>query len=164
MKLYAVKNDSGEYWDFEYEEWNINTNDNFASSKKCASGIAELHGGHVVELVEKPKPVVVSEDEADMLKEAKDKLRPYMFIYNQSSVSQADRLMRAYANGYTVKPEPRYTVKVPHVATTYYFKEISGELCTTYMNGSKGTQFTLAELEQYGLQDLPREEVGRDAD
>lgn len=64
MSLYAVKNDKGEWWDFE-------AYDGFWSDDSCecavtayqerADSVIKEHGGHVVELTEAPAKVVVPE-------------------------------------------------------------------------------------------------------
>ncbi|MEN3093513.1 DUF1642 domain-containing protein [Lacticaseibacillus paracasei] len=63
-KLYAVKNDEGKYWDFKDQDdfWELSyascpTTDNELDAKD----VIHDHGGHVVTLIEEPKPLVVPE-------------------------------------------------------------------------------------------------------
>lgn len=127
MSLYAVKNDKGEWWDFE-------AYDGFWSDGSCecavtayqerADSVIKEHGGHVVELTEAPAKVVVSEEEAEMLATLRDgDLMPASelsyFVHHaeqlleKESIEREDRLMRAYVNGWTVEKPKRWNVKVP---------------------------------------------------
>lgn len=64
------------------------------------------------------------------------------------------------------KDEKRYNVKIPHISGEIYQKIDDGKLL---MQGiaygqNENTQFTLEEIEQYGLQDCEKVEVGEDED
>lgn len=178
MSLYAVKNDKGEWWDFE-------AYDGFWSDGSCecavtayqerADSVIKEHGGHVVELVEAPAKVVVSEEEAKMLTEAKTATYPAEYITRHSCLKQGleDRLMRAYVNGYTVAKEKRYLVykelggkqKNKLFAQAYRSSIYPGTISWILTNEVKSgswAQFTESEIEHYGLQDCEKEEVTDD--
>ncbi|WP_125582643.1 DUF1642 domain-containing protein [Lacticaseibacillus suibinensis] len=139
MSLYAVKNDNGEWWDFE-------AYDGFWSDGSCecavtayqerADSVIKEHGGHVVELVEKPEPEVVSQNEAKMLKEAlkddnygagliSDYVDEHWDDYGSLNRTHIqDRLMRAYVNGWTVEKPKRYVLPMP--GTEYHNIQMHG--------------------------------------
>jgi len=128
---------------------------------------------HVVELIEAPAKVVVSEEEDKMLKKAKNTTvwRPAAVIagyayeherQGDDEVLLEDRLMRAYVNGWTVEKPKQWNVKVPHVNNGYYYKDSDGLAVFTAKRGrilQERSQFTLEEIEHYGLQDCEKEEV-----
>ncbi|MES5422889.1 DUF1642 domain-containing protein [Lacticaseibacillus paracasei] len=63
-KLYAVKNDDGYYWDFGDLDgfWQLNSvSCPITVSEDNAKNTVKEHGGHVVTLIEEPKPLVVPE-------------------------------------------------------------------------------------------------------
>ena len=174
MSLYAVKNDKGEWWDFE-------AYDGFWSDGSCecavtayqerADSAVKEHGGHVVELFEAPAKVVVSEEEAEMLKKAKNMINPMHLLwmneltYNGDSDGQ-DRLMRAYVLGWTVEKPKLFLVKVPHTDDSYFYK-IDDEYCNAgdsyHLEGMTDKKwFTLAEIEHYELTDCERVKVTDD--
>lgn len=122
MSLYAVKNDEGKWLGCEIycdeSDW-FDRGGFMWDTRSVAEENVNLYGGHVVELVEAPAKVVVSEDEAEMLKNAKDTTvwRPasviagYAYEHEQQGDDEVlleDRLMRAYVNGYTVAKEKKY--------------------------------------------------------
>ena len=212
MNLYVVKNDEGEYWDFEYDGWGCperKYGSYLDTDTRTATSIATHKAGHVVELIEKPKPVEVPawfdrwvagykgnlsasyrgyERAEDMATErligkvcqqgwgasanselsnnsTKDKWNP--FELNDAQVNYINyhkfTLVHALLDGYTVKREPRYNVKVPHAENWFY--QIDGKaVFPVFGYPSDAQQFTLSELKQYGLQDLPREEANDDID
>jgi hypothetical protein len=113
--MYVVKNDNGEFSDacgtFGWWGYLISGYD----AQKVADNLAENNGGHVVELIEKPEPVVVSEEEAEMLEQAKQNTNPfYILWWNNTTVTndhnQQERLMRAYVNGWTAKKPKRFAL------------------------------------------------------
>lgn len=139
----------------------------------------EEFGGHVVTLTEEPEKIVVSEEEAEMLETAKNPtFRPSSVITSYSSCHGGwdltsdleDRLMRAYVNGYTVAKEKKYNVKVLKKWSGddkhYWSKEQDGSLTWAFLINKDYMipiqQFTLAEIEHYGLQDCEKEEVTDD--
>ena len=171
MSLYAVKNDKGEWWDFE-------AYDGFWSDGSCecavtayqerADSVIKEHGGHVVELTDAPANVVVSENEAEMLKRAsKDVIFPASSIADYVAGSYIeprgveDRLMRAYVNGWTVEKPKRWNVKVPLVQAQgglWFFVNSDGKVDATY-DQDLAQKFTAAEIEHYGLGDCEKVEV-----
>lgn len=177
-KLYAVKNDEGKYWNFADRDGFFESD--FAScsatdDERYTKNVVRDHGGHVVTFVEEPKKVVVSAEEAEMLKRAKDTTiwRPASVIAgyayeaerdsSDAEVLLEDRLMRAYVNGWTVEKPKRYNVKVPHTDDSYFYK-VDDEYCNAgdsyYLKGmTDKKRFTDAEIEHYGLQNCERVEV-----
>lgn len=82
---------------------------------------------HIVELVPAKPKVKVSQEEADMLENAKHPtLRPSYMITEYSNSHKGnilgndleDRLMCAYVNGYTVEKEKKYMVELDGLVTT----------------------------------------------
>ncbi|WP_318530969.1 hypothetical protein [Lacticaseibacillus suibinensis] len=116
VKLYVVRNDDGEYlMDPAFAAWFPDWTDDIITAdlyehKEAAEETANECDGHVVELVEKPAKVVVSEEEAEMLEQAKCDDDPAELIVGfvnshdnyDDDCKAEDRLMRAYVNGYTV--------------------------------------------------------------
>ncbi|MDM7525451.1 DUF1642 domain-containing protein [Lacticaseibacillus paracasei] len=169
-KLYVVKNDEGKYWDFEDRDdfWELTyascpTTDNELDAKDVIND----YGGHIVTLIEEPKKVVLTKEQAKIVDDAHSDEMPAGYIFSKSDDDE-ELLMNAYVNGYTVKKEKKYNVKVPH-AVESYFKKIDDKYCIA---GDRSTvdldedlaQFTEAEIEHYGLQDCEKEEVTDDAD
>jgi len=182
QKLYAVKDDKGYYWEFKdlcgidlggfWELLDVSVP--FTVSEDDAKNTAKDHGGNVVELVDAPAKIVVSEAEAKMLKRSKSEhfwatnvIQNYIDMHmdgmsNDEKQQFEDRLMRAYVVGWTVEKPKRWNVKVPHVNNGYYYKDSDGLAVFTAKRGrmlQERSQFTLEEIEQYGLQDCEKEEV-----
>ena len=160
-KLYAVKNDEGQWADSGH---NFGSGAWATTSKAEHEEYAKHYGGHVVMLVEEPKKVVLSEEQAKTVDDAsKYAVSPADYI---SYRSNEKLLMNAYVNGYTVAKEKKYNVKVPH-AVNSYFKKIDANYCIA---GNASivdldeylAQFTESEIEHYGLQDCEKEEVTGD--
>ncbi|WP_390410102.1 DUF1642 domain-containing protein [Lacticaseibacillus jixiensis] len=114
---------------------------------------------------------MVSEEEAKMLKKAKDTTvwRPAAVIskYAYTAVKDSDqealledRLMRAYVNGWVVEQPKRWNVKVPHAKTLIYYKVEDVDDLGVAQSDSEGTwvEFTAAEVEHYGLLDCEKVE------
>lgn len=178
-KLYVVKNDEGKYWDFSDSTgfWSLVTSDHpITPSKEQAEQVADNKGGHVVTFVEEPKKVVLSEEQAKIVEDARDSGCPANYIFSKSgSEGDKEMLMKAYVNGYTVAKEKKYNVKVPHAEGWHFHKYSSASKLgprnnwkpfpakDTDSNISKGLfQFTESEIEHYGLQDCEKEEVTDD--
>ena len=181
-KMYAVKNGEGKYWEFGCKRnafLDLSDVDlPVTIDKDLASEVARNSGGHVVTFVEEPKKVVLSEEQAKIVKEANDYPYPEIYIFDHvdhddhSSYIEEYLLMNAYVNGYTVKKDKKYNVKVPY-AEGWHFKKYSSASKLGARNNwrpfpakdidsnmSKELfQFTEAEIEQYGLQDCEKEEV-----
>lgn len=172
MSLYAVKNDKGEYLNGVAGEKPLfgGLDKYCVLNGKDAGWWAGRGYGQVIELVEKPAPVVVSAEVAEMLKRAsKDVIFPASSIADYVAGSYIeprgveDRLMHAYTNGWTVEKPKRYGVWVPHVIGKMYFKDGRGndglDIASADCLNESNQQFTLAEIEHYGLQDCERVEV-----
>jgi hypothetical protein len=117
-KMYAVKNDEGEYLD-STPRWNDKAGTAFKSSATTLAW-AKIYDGHVVTLIEEPKKVVLTKEEAKMLDKAKTASYPANYISmnahpdpgaNGTSYEEL-RLMRALVNGYTVAKEKRYLLQM----------------------------------------------------
>jgi len=175
MSLYAVQDNVGNYWDFDNRGFHSPQNNarrNTTFNLALADAIVQMNGGHVVELVEAPEKIVVSEAEAKMLTGAKTATYPAEYITRHSCLKQGseDRLMRAYVNGWTVAKPKRWNVKVPHADCSWYQKRADGKIDTIWVKGLSsqfggypdGVEFTLAEIEHYDLQDCERVEVTDD--
>lgn len=97
---------------------------------------------------------------------------PATYISNYTNAYDVEEslLMNAYVNGYTVAKEKKYNVKVPKKWSGddkhYWTKEQDGALTWAclinkdYMIPTQ--QFTLTEIEHYGLQDCEKVEVTDD--
>ena len=170
-KLYAVKNRSGEFWDFSDSSgfWSLAISDfPTTPNKKQAELAAKDHGGHVVTFVEEPEKVVLSEKQAKIVEGANKSQFPASYISDHTGRSYCleKLLMDAYANGYTVAKEKKYNVKVPHTDDSYFYK-VDDEYCNAgdsyYLEGMTDKKwFTDAEIEHYGLGDC--EKVWCDSD
>lgn len=137
MSLYAVKNDKGEWLSLDNSQTGIwyTNNPTLFKDKSYAEAQSGGRKAHVVELTEKPAPVVVSEAEAEMLEYARRTgVLPAKYIgqyVSDSNVSterdsvREDRLMRAYVNGYTVEKPKRYVL--PMDGTEYHNGKMHGE-------------------------------------
>ena len=157
-KLYAVKNRSGEFWDFSDSSgfWSLAISDfPTTPNKKQAELAAKDHGGHVVTFVEEPEKVVLSEKQAKIVEGANKSQFPASYIsdHTGSSYCLEKLLMDAYANGYTVAKEKKYNVKVPHTDDSYFYK-VDDEYCNAgdsyYLEGMTDKKwFTDAEIEHY---------------
>ncbi|MDN6463445.1 MAG: DUF1642 domain-containing protein [Lacticaseibacillus paracasei] len=168
-KLYAVKNDEGEYWDFadqdsffELSFVSCPTTDN----EKDAKDVVHDFGGHVVTFVEEPEKVVLTKEQAEIVKRAHGDTWPAKYITdNTDDEYYSERiLMKAFVNGYTVAKEKKYNVKVPHTSL-YYWKKLDGGLSINDLVANDkydALKFTEAEIEHYGLQDCEKEEVNDD--
>lgn len=170
-KLYAVKNRSGEFWDFSDSSgfWSLAISDfPTTPNKKQAELAAKDHGGHVVTFVEEPKKVVLTKEQAEIVEKARvsDIPATYISACTDEYNGKESLLMNAYVNGYTVAKEKKYIVKVPHTDDSYFYK-VDGEYCNAgdsyYLEGMTDKKwFTDAEIEHYGLGDC--EKVWCDSD
>lgn len=174
-KLYAVKNDDGEWSDDSgafYPEKKNGTGFIFTmfSDRDEATGWAErnTNGGHVVTLIEEPKKVVLIKEEAEIVEYAHYAKCPASYISDHTGSSYGEnQLINAYVNGYTVAKEKKYLVyrvlggkqKHEQFAQAYrssvYPGTVSWILTNEVTNGSFA-QFTEAEIENYGLQDCEK--------
>jgi hypothetical protein len=184
-KLYAVKNDEGEWMSLDGTQTGIwySNNPTLFKDKSYAEAQSMGRRTHVVELVEAPEKVVVNEKEASLLEKMADGtnfngergFEPGLVITNfvlnnpvhgESHFETEDRLMRAYVNGWTVEKPKRWSVKVPH-SRFYYWKWKDDEIGVGSgedddVRGVEPYRFTDAEIEHYGLQYCEKEEATDD--
>lgn len=171
-KLYAVKDDEGNYWDFDNSGfWRQDISDCLATpSRKQAEQVADERGVHIVTFVEKPEKVVLTKGQAKIVENARTQIYPAHFISDNSD--EEELLMNAYINGYTVAKGKKYNVKVPY-AEGWHFQKYSSASKRGPRNdwepfpakdidsnmSKELFQFTEAEIEHYGLQGCEKEEV-----
>lgn len=179
-KLYAVKNDAGLLLSYSEQGaplWRVWGE--MVADKPTAERAAHAENGHVVTLVEEPEKVVLSEKQAEIVEDAHVYMYPAKCITDShyhaypehyipddtdNSDGLEELLMNAYVNGYTVKKEKKYNVKVPHVSL-YYWEKPDGGIGIDDLNTDNDCfEFTEAEIEHYGLQDCEKEEVTDDDD
>lgn len=176
-KLYAVKNDDGEWLDQDH----IFGPGAWAHPNKDQSEVkAKVYSGHVVALVEEPKKVVLSK--TDALRQ--DWLVARYGRYNPHAVSdilakykdEAWDMIDAYVNGYTVAKEKKYLVyKVlggkrdkqndKGIAQAYRSFAYPGTMFWVLTNEVKydpNAKLTENEISDFGLQDCEKEEVTDD--
>lgn len=177
-KMYAVKNRSGEFWDFSDSLgfWSLAISDfPITHNKKQAELAAKDHGGHVVTLVEEPEKVLLSKEQAKIVERAHDYTRPAKYITDNTGNSDDDEelLMNAYVNGFTVKKKYLvYKVLVDKKKHEYFAQAYRSTVhpgTVAWFLHSKAqsdslAQFTEAEIEHYSLQDCEKEEVTDDDD
>ena len=163
-KLYAVKNDEGEWANAGYTfgpcAW-------ATSDKSELEKYAKYHDCHVVTLIDEPKKVVLSEKQAEIVKNAHGCDYPATSISGDAGENgnsdDEELLMNAYVNGYTVAKEKKYNVKVPHTKEVWYYKSGDTDLLTICPADKElRGKFTESEIEHYGLQDCEKEEVTDD--
>ena len=163
-KLYAVKNDKGEWLSFDSSHesvWYTN-NPTFFNDKSYAEAQAGPYG-HVVELLEAPEKVVVSEDEAEILKKLDREIRtkstgysPWKWLSKLDDLGMAvEDAYKALAIDWVVEKPKLFLVKVPHTDDSYFYK-IDDEYCNAgdsyHLEGMTDKKwFTIAEIEHYGL-------------
>ena len=162
-KLYAVKNDDGEYLTVERTApwWNSPVG-TAVRNIDVALAWAEKYGGHVVTFVEEPKKVVLTKEQAEIVERAHSGKFPAASIAFYGADDE-EPLMNAYVNGYTVAKEKKYNVKVPHTKEVWYYKSGDTDLLTICPADKElRGKFTEAEIEHYGLQYCEKEEVTDD--
>lgn len=177
-KLYAVKNDEGEWMSLDgmqTEIWYSN-NPTLFKDKSYAEAQSMGRKAHVVELVE-PEKVVLTKEQAEIVEKARVSDIPATYISGRTDAYNGEEslLMNAYVNGYTVKKEKKYLVykelggkqKNKQVAQAYrsnLFPDTIIWLIKEHkiMRTPGSDQFTEAEIEHYGLQDCEKEEVTDD--
>lgn len=136
-KLYTVKDDKGQYWDFTGIEggfWYLYNSDSPATSNKdLAFKVAKEHGGHVVTLIEEPEKVKLPREAAGWVATVKSSGRAITDLFDEFAMPEEvgdwlygaiddevehheERglmLVNAYQYGYTVEKEKRYRVLAP---------------------------------------------------
>ncbi|MES5889336.1 DUF1642 domain-containing protein [Lacticaseibacillus paracasei] len=171
-KLYAIRNNVGKYLTIEHTApWWDSQVGTAVRSIDVALAWAGKHGGHVVTLVEEPKKVVLSKEQAEIVEDAHDNKFPADYITGNSDHEKL--LMEAFVNGYTVAKEKKYLVykelggkqKDKLFAQAYrsliHPGTISWDITNEVKSGSCA-QLTESEIEHYGLQDCEKEEVTDD--
>lgn len=170
-KMYAIKNDDGEWSDdsgaFYPEKKNgIGFIFTMFSDRDEATGWAErnTNGGHIVTLIEEPKKVVLTKEQAKIVDDAHSDGMPAGYIFSKSN--DEELLINAYVNGYTVAKEKKYRVKVPETQTSYYYKGSDGHVHASDTSGDLDNEFSYSELQQYGLdgERFTKEEVTDDGE
>ena len=174
-KLYMVKNDKGKYWDMNIlPRWS----DKVGSALKridLALSWAKQYGGHVVTLIEEPKKVVLTKEQAEIVEEAHDEDYPAYYIYGHTGDDE-ELLMDAYVNSYTVAKEKKYVVykelggkqnKDSYTGYAQAFRSLSNSetvfwVLTKWITNDQDAKFTEKEISDYGLQDCEKEEMTDD--
>ena len=171
QKLYAVKNDEGEWLSFDSSHesvWYTN-NPTFFKDRIYAEAQSIGRKAHVVELVEAPAKVVLTEEQAEIVENANDYPYPARYISDSANLAASGEeylLMNALVNGYTVAKEKKYNVKVPLVQAQgglWFFINSDDKLDATYLQ-ELAKKFTMDEIEENGLQDCEKTEVEQDAE
>jgi hypothetical protein len=166
-KLYAIKNDEGEWMSLDGTQTEIwySNNPTLFKDKSYAEAQSMGRKAHVVELVE-PEKVVLSKKQAEIVEKARVNDIPATYISSRTNNGEEKLLMNAYVNGYTVAKEKKYGVWVPHVKGKMYYKDGRGsddlDIASADCLNDKNQQFTFTEIEHYGLQDCEKEEVTDD--
>lgn len=171
-KLYAVKNDEGEWLDqdriFGQGAW-------AKPNKDEAELKAKVYGGHVVTFIEDPEKEVVSESvggaidtfiNADTYVQAAAALN---YLFASRKKKDFKRIMKAIRNGYTVKKN-QYRVLAPKSwwydddAPLYLFFDFNDGMRFTVKKDNPSTLFTKEQLSAFGLDGAPftKEEVTDD--
>ncbi|WP_270777534.1 DUF1642 domain-containing protein [Lacticaseibacillus paracasei] len=165
-KLYAVKNDEGLLLSYSEQGaplWRVWGE--MVADKPTAGRAAHAENGHVVTLIEEPEKVVLTKEQAEIVKRANESQFPANYISRNSGEDEEELLMNAFVNGYTVAKEKKYNVKVPHTKEVWYYKSGDADLLAICPADKKlRGKFTEAEIEQYGLQDCEKEEMTDDDD
>ena len=177
-KLYAIKNDEGKYWDFSDNDifWSLAaTRCPTTSVRNLATSTANEYGGHVVALVEEPEKVVVSPEEAKLVKNClwtnlQDAfLNNINLLFRGRRPEDVTRLKSALTNGYTVAKEKKYRVITPK---SWWESENEPEYMhmnvlngiENYKGADDDTLFTQKQRDRYELNGAPftKEEVTDD--
>ncbi|MFT8963585.1 MAG: DUF1642 domain-containing protein [Lacticaseibacillus paracasei] len=169
-KLYAVKNDEGKYFDCEYAEF-LPLSESYCPvmvSEDNAKAIVHDYGGHVVTLVEEPKKVALTEEQAEIVERAHIHNDKFPATFISGSNEDEELLMNAYVNGYTGEKDKRYLVELDGLVTTdgakqYLTKKDGKWFACRRMPGMR-QDFTDEELNKAPewAQQLDREEVTDD--
>ncbi|BAN73523.1 MULTISPECIES: DUF1642 domain-containing protein [Lacticaseibacillus] len=182
-KLYAVKDDEGKYLLMVMDSGSCWEEDagTATKSRNLALAWAKNNGGRVFTLVEEPVKVVVSPEEAKLVKNClwtnlQDAfLNNINLLFRGRRPEDITRLKSALTNGYTVAKDKKYNVKVPH-AEGWHFQKYSSASKLGVRNNWRPFPakdidsnmskdlfiFTESEIEHYGLQDCEKEEVTDD--
>ena len=169
MSLYIIEDDDG----------NVLTNDGDFDNTMVHAALydeplepamdIERYGGHVVTLIEEPKKVVLTKEQAKIVENAHFGRYPATFIYD-SYEEDEELLMNAYVNGYTVAKEKKYLVELDGLVTTdgakQYLTNKNGKWFASRIQPSLHQAFTGEELNNAPewAKQLNREEVTDDDD
>lgn len=168
-KLYAVKNDEGEWLSFDSSHesvWDTN-NPTFFKDRIYAEAQRIGRKAHVVEIVE-PEKVVLTKEQAEIVDAAHNSKRPASYIILKSN--DEELLMNAYVNGFTVAKEKKYLVELDGLVTTdgakQYLTKKDGKWFACLRMPGMHQDFTDEELNKAPewAQQLDREEVTDDDD
>lgn len=161
-KLYAIKNDEGEWLSFDHESVWYTNNPTLFKDKSYAEAQSMGYKGHVVTLIEEPEKVVLTKEQAEIVEEARDSNYPASYIAGSSD--DEELLMNAYVNGYTVAKEKKYNLILgtdTDDGTNALFKLVNYNPCTddalglntdTYADDlklDKLYRFTQEEIDKY---------------
>ncbi|WP_273931958.1 DUF1642 domain-containing protein [Lacticaseibacillus paracasei] len=123
-KLYAIKNGEGKYLTIERTApWWDSQVGTAVRSAAVALAWAGKHGGHVVMLVEEPKKVVLTKEQAKIVEDARDEHHPAS-VLRFSGKDDEELLLNAYVNGWTVEKPKRYVLPMP--GTNYHNYQMRG--------------------------------------
>lgn len=183
-KLYAVRNDEGLLLSYSEQGaplWRVWGE--MLADKPTAKITARAENGHIVTLIEEPKKVVLTKEQAEIVEEAHEETWPATYISNHTGNSRSEnQLMDAYVNGYTVAKGKKYLVELNGLVTTdgakqYLTKKDGKWFASRRMSGlhqgftdeelneapdwaqQLNREEMTADIEHYGLQDCPRFEV-----
>nr|DAM19798.1 MAG TPA: Protein of unknown function (DUF1642) [Caudoviricetes sp.] len=123
-KLYVVEDDNRLHLAFNdagNPMW-FQTGGNFTATDSVARMWSLKRGGHVVALVEEPKKVVLTKEQAKIVEDAHNSKRPASYIILKSN--DEELLMNAYVNGWTVEEPKRYVLPMP--GTDYHNYQMHG--------------------------------------
>ena len=126
----------------------------------------------LTELVGKTKPIMVSQDVSDILTELNSEIRTgqmkhaaWQLLANLDDAGMAvEDAYKALANGWEIRKETLYNVKVPLVQAQgglWFYINSDDKLDATYIQ-ELAKKFTIDEIEKNGLQDCEKEEVTDD--
>lgn len=171
-KLYAVKNDEGEWMSLDGTQTEIwySNNPTLFKDKSYAEAQSMGRKAHVVELVE-PEKVVITKEQAEIVEKARVNDIPATYISAHTNNGEESLLINAYVNGYTVeKKYLAYKVLVDKKKHEYFAQAYRSTVhpgTVAWFLHSKAqsdslAQFTESEIEHYGLQDC--EKVWCDSD
>lgn len=126
-KLYAVKNDKGEWLSFDssHESMWYSNNPTLFKDKSYAEAQSMGRKAHVVELVE-PKKVVLSKEQAEIVEKARVSDIPATYISGRTDAYNGEErlLIEAFVNGWTVEKPKRYVLPMP--GTDYHNYQMHG--------------------------------------
>lgn len=169
-KLYAVKNDKGEWMSLDGTQTEIwySNNPTLFKDKSYAEAQSMGRKAHVVELVE-PEKVVLTKEQAKIVKGVHNDKLPACYISSKSD--DEELLMNAYVNGWTVKRPQRWCVKTPDnwmgngkQGWLYKITGVINTISEDHRECTPDEQFTAEEIKKYHLDGFEKEEVTDNGD